>query len=126
MSPLVERVLLSPDSDEDDGNTYSRWVASWSRLSMVGCKAEFRVVNSSIVRGPDDSRTLGKIRVDEKHFIDSAALRYELAISRLWGSLHRLKSFRWSNASTAMRYLELTLFRHFAFEFIAVFHFRGV
>ncbi len=39
--------------------------------------------SSSIVRGPDDSRTLGKIRVDEKHFIDSAALRYEFSISRL-------------------------------------------
>lgn len=50
---------------------------------MAGCKAAFQVVNSSIVRGPDDSRTLDQIRVDEKHFIDSAALRYELAISRL-------------------------------------------
>lgn len=39
--------------------------------------------NGLIVRGPDDSRTFDKIRVDEKHFIDSAALRYELAISRL-------------------------------------------
>jgi hypothetical protein len=58
-------------------------ITTCARLSMAGCKAAFPVVNSSIVRGPDDYRTLGKIRVDEKHFIDSAAFRYELAISRL-------------------------------------------
>ena len=36
------------------------------------------VVNSSIVRGPDDFGALSKIPVNEKHLIDSAALRYEL------------------------------------------------
>ena len=61
---------------------------------MAVLQTTFPLVNLSIVRGPDNFRTFGKIGVDKKHFIDSAAPRYELPISSLRGALHGLEFFR--------------------------------